>query len=104
MNALQPILAPPLDPITCLAPASDTPDMLRLRGKLSIARDVASAEIGRWRDHSLAAHELYGRVIQTACQSIYAPVSVDHLEIAVQLCRRLLLCASQTDFLEMEVA
>lgn len=94
----------PATAIDSLAPADDTPRMRYLRGKLAVARDLASREIGRWSAHGDAAHQLYGLIAQAACQFIYAPVSVDRLEIAVTYCRRLLLSASQIDCLELEAA
>jgi len=67
--------------------------MTELRRRLSMARCVASAAIGRWHEHTDEARQIYSIIAQTACEFVYANVPIETLDAAVTLCRRLLVAA-----------
>lgn len=86
--------------VVALAPVGDTARHTVLRTRLAIARDWASRELHYASEHAQAAHQCHFTILDTAARLVFAPVSVDVLELAVATCRRLLICASNLDTLE----
>lgn len=74
-----------------------------LRLKLEKARELATARIGQWEQHSEDAHQLAWVVVNTASRMIYARAGTAALKHAVDTCCALLRAADAVDLLNGDI-
>lgn len=93
MNAPVRLIA---DPLSVLKPDCDPAEHDR-RSRLMTARDIATANLSSLSGH---ARDLNLMIVETAGAFVFAPVTVDTLDLAVRHCRNLMRCAAGAELLE----
>jgi hypothetical protein len=84
------------DVIATFLPDCKNAEELDLRGRLFIARDVATANMAVLDGQALHLNRM---IVEAAGAYLYAPVPIDRLNLAVRHCRNLIRCAAGAELL-----